>query len=203
MIFILTTLRSFFGGLLHLVDEQLLKTDGRVWFTNFAFVAFEMLILIFFGGVTSGEATVHVRIGFVDYLIILLSIDIIWVVVIQWLSGKVSATWKCPDLWKWAQLNLSLGLILYLVRTLSPDPYGSLALTVVTVLNFVVFTLDVFWADYYVLIRESSKLALLSAIPVFFRPKTLESLSAVATTCEGLAMPAGASPSFHTCMWKP
>lgn len=156
LIFILTTLRFFFGGLLHLVHEDLLKMDGRVWFTDFAVIALEMLILIFLGGVTSLDATVHARIGFIDYLIFLLAIDILWVVVIQWLCGKMFTAWKRPVLWKWAQLNLTLGLILLLIRTLMPDPYGSLALTIITIVNVVVFALDVFWADYYVLIRKSS-----------------------------------------------
>jgi hypothetical protein len=155
--FLLTSLRFFFGAQLHLVDENLLKLDGRIWFTDFTIISLEMLVLIFLGGVASVDATQTAAIGFYEYLMALLVIDIAWVVAFQWLPGKLFASWRRTVMWKWAVLNGSLLVPVLVLRYVMPHPYDLLALAVLALLNVVVFVLDVFWADYFALIGAADK----------------------------------------------
>ncbi len=77
VIYVATALRFFIGDILHLEEADLTTPEAEVkWFWDFSFIIAECLILIFAGTVTSIYIDTHV--SFVDYLLVLYAVDIIW-----------------------------------------------------------------------------------------------------------------------------
>jgi hypothetical protein len=149
VVFFLTSLRFFIGAQFHLIDESLLKMRGDVWFYDFFVIVLEMVALIFLGGVISVESNRNSQVGFIEFLILLLAIDVFWVVS-QWVMGRLTAAWRRSKVpWAWAILNLATIVLLGAILVLAPEPYATVPLMWMGAFAVVAFIVDVLLIDYY------------------------------------------------------
>jgi len=86
-IFFFTSIRFFVGNQLHLLSPSLLKMPGLTWLYDLAVIIIQSVVLIFLGGVSAIEVNRKITIGFVDLLITLYVVDVMWIVS-QWVIGK-------------------------------------------------------------------------------------------------------------------
>ena len=151
--FFFTTIRFFIGMQLHLTGQALKDLPGGIWLYDFIVIMFETTIIIFMGGVSSPEASLAGRIGFVGLLISLLCLDCAWVVS-QWGLGRLFKNVERPSIpWRWAILNAVVVALLLLPRFFGLSYYSSPPLMIwLAVLGIAAFLLDVGWADVYDLI---------------------------------------------------
>jgi hypothetical protein len=91
-VFFLTSIRFFMGNQLHLVSKSMINMPGIVWFYDLMVIICQSVVLILLGGVSSVEANHNIKIGFMDLLIALYAIDVVWIAS-QWLCGKIWQSW--------------------------------------------------------------------------------------------------------------
>lgn len=149
LIFFTTSMRFFIGNQLHLVSSTMTKLPGKIWFYDFCIIVIETTILIFLGGVCSVELSLNARIGFVELLLTLYVIDIVWTGS-QWILGKLFLSWRRPFIpWAWAILNTSLVIGIVILGIIGKDFYTFLMLGLLGILNTIAFVVDVMLVDSY------------------------------------------------------
>lgn len=147
-IFFMTSMRFFMGNQLHLLSDSLVRMKGKVWLFDLMVIIFQTTIMVFWGGVCSVEVSRNAKIGFVDYLIALYCVDVLWITS-QWTFGKFLKDWKRSFIpWAWGVLNLILIICIAILR-LIVDIYSDVGLILLTILNGVAFIVDVMLVDYY------------------------------------------------------
>lgn len=155
-VFFLTSLRFFIGAQLHLIDESIAGSRSAIWMFDFIIIAFEMILFIFLGGLTSLQANTNAHFDFVQLLMAIYVVDIIWVVVQTGLS-KVSERWyRSAVPWQWAAINLGALAIIAPVYYSQIGPFSDLGLAILLAVNIVAFVLDVLVVDYFSIVRERS-----------------------------------------------
>ena len=104
------------------------------------------------GGVCSIELSHNSRIGFVELLLTLYVIDIIWTG-FQWILGKLFLFWRRPFIpCDWAILNTSLIMGIIILGIVGRDFYTVVNLSLLGILNTVAFVVDVILVNYYELL---------------------------------------------------
>jgi hypothetical protein len=148
-VFFLTSMRFFMGNQLHLMSEGLLKMKGEVWFYDLMVIIFQTTTMVFLGGVSSVEASRSAKIGFVELLVALYAIDVLWILS-QWGLGKVLKDWRRSFIpWAWGILNTVLIIGMVLLRLAVGDLYSNSGLIWLGILNGIAFVIDVMLVDYY------------------------------------------------------
>ena len=149
-VFFFVSVRFFVGNQLHLLDDSLAKLPGLVWLYDLMVIICQCIILFLLGGLTSAEGNRSVPITFLDLLILLYVIDVLWIVS-QWALKKVFRSWNREFIpWAWAILNSVLIGLFFLLDFVFADVISSriglISLLLLSVLGFVV---DVVLIDYY------------------------------------------------------
>jgi hypothetical protein len=148
-IFFLTSMRFFMGNQLHLMSEALVKMEGEVWFYDLIIIILQTVVMVFLGGVSSVEVNRSVKIGFIELLIALYAIDVLWVIS-QWGLGKILPSWRREFIpWAWCILNTSLIIWMIVVALMMNDLYSNAGLLWLGILNGMAFVVDVILIDYY------------------------------------------------------
>lgn len=108
----------------------------------------QSVAFIFLGGICSSEANRNAVIGFVEILIAIYVIDVVWIVS-QWVIGKLKAEYKREFIpWAWGILNTVLVICLVLLNFIC-DLCSGIGLICLFVLNLVAFVVDVILVDHY------------------------------------------------------
>lgn len=151
-VFFFTCMRFFVGNQLHLMSENLLKMNGGVWFFDLMFITLQTLVIIFLGGLSSVEANRNSVVDFVDLLIMLYSIDVLWITS-QWGLGKISTAWRRTFVpWAWAILNSLLLISILILHLVTRDLFSNTSLIWLGCLSAIGFVVDLILIDYYELI---------------------------------------------------
>jgi biotin transporter BioY len=152
--FFLTSLRFFIGAQLHLVDESITRPRSPIWIMDFMVIAFEMILFIFLGGLTSVNANANAHYDFLEILILILAVDILWVVA-QFVLGLLSSKMSRADIpWKWATINLASLLLLGVIYLLGLSPFSTLGLSIIFAVSALAFIFDVFVVDYFNVVKD-------------------------------------------------
>ena len=147
VVFFLVSMRFFIGNQLHLLDAKLIAMPGRVWFYDLMWIIVQCIALIFLGGVASVEVNRQIHIGFIELLVGLYAIDVLWIAS-QWLLGQMARSWHRRSIpWEWAIVNAALVVAVLLLQAMVTDPYGTPALLVLLAFNTVAFAVDIFLVD--------------------------------------------------------
>ncbi len=148
-IFLLTTMRFFVGNQLHLLSESLLKMPGLVWFYDLMAIIIQSVVLTFLGGESSVEANRQTPVNFVQLLILLYIIDVVWIAS-QWILGKLIPSWRRAFIpWAWAILNSVLVICMVVLGIVVKDVFSRAGIISLFVLNLIGFGVDVVLVDSY------------------------------------------------------
>jgi hypothetical protein len=155
-VFFLTSIRFFIGNQLYLVDKSLIDMPGLVWFYDLMFIIIQSVLLIFLGGVSSVEANRDTKIGFLELLIALYIIDVVWIIS-QWLIGKILQSWRRKEIPSpWAYLNAGSVFFMLVLNSLVMDLYTIGGLLFLFVINLGAFVIDIILVDRYKTLWASS-----------------------------------------------
>lgn len=147
--FFLVSIRFFIGNQLHLFSESFLKSPGLLWLFDLIVIIVQSIILIFLGGLCIVSKNINTNIGFIQFLVILFSIDVFWLFA-QWLMGKLVKKWKRRSIpWEWAKLNGVLLIFLIFINVIIADVYSDLGLVFLMTANLIAFIIDVILIDHY------------------------------------------------------
>lgn len=148
-VFFMTSMRFFIGNQLHLMSEGLAKMKSGVWFYDLMIIILQTVVMVFLGGVSSVEENRIARIGFIELIIALYTLDVLWIIS-QWLLGMFARSWKRDFVpWAWCILNTALIACMILLLVRLQDPYSLNGLIVLFISNTVAFAVDVILVDYY------------------------------------------------------
>jgi len=148
-VFFLTSMRFFIGNQLHLLSEACVRMRGDMWLYDFLIITYQTLILCFLGGLSSVDINYRVQIDFIDLLIFLYAVDIVWIVS-QKLLGLFFKGWNREFIpWAWAILNGLLVVGIVVLRLLIDDIFSNQGLIWLGVLSLVAFILDIILIDHY------------------------------------------------------
>jgi hypothetical protein len=132
-----------------LLDPHTATLPGLLWLYDFAVFLAENTTFIFMAGVASVDASRTARFGFIELLLFLYAIDVIWVCS-QWLLGKIHPLW-CRKIipWAWALINAAAIISMGVPRFIGIDVYSLPVLVWVVVVNVAAFVVDVVLVDYF------------------------------------------------------
>ena len=137
------------GNQLHLLGAGLAKMPGLVWLYDLGVIIIQSVVLTFLGGVSSLEVNRSISIGFVELLITLYAIDVLWIVS-QSAIGKLAKSWKRDFIpWVWSILNTVLIICILLLQTFLRDVYSTLGIVILFAINLIAFIIDVVLVDYF------------------------------------------------------
>jgi len=148
-IFFFVSIRFFIGNQLHLLSGGLAKLPGLVWLYDLVVIVTQCVVLVFMGGDSTVAQNQNAVIGFIDLLVTLYVIDVLWIIS-QWILGKIIPTWKRGFLpWGWGVLNAVLVIFIFALKFIVGDIYSTTGLAWLLGLNFIAFLVDVVLVDYY------------------------------------------------------
>jgi hypothetical protein len=151
IVFFLTSLRFFIGGVLHLMNKNLYRR-GTVWFYDFMIIVLECTILIFLGGNSAAEENRIARLDFVQLLILLYVVDILWIIS-QWFMGRVANSWHREFIpWGWCILNTALLAGITLLNVWAHGTYSNWGYALLLAMNIAAFVVDVVLMDYFTIV---------------------------------------------------
>ena len=151
-VFFLTSIRFFIGNQLHLLSDALVRMRGDLWFFDFMVITFQTSLLAFLGGASCVDVCRVARVGFVDILLALYVVDVIWIL-LQWVLGKLFAGWRREFIpWAWAILNTLLAISLIVLQLVFDDIYSDAALIWLVSSSAAAFVVDIVLVDYFNLI---------------------------------------------------
>jgi len=106
-------------------------------------------VLILMGSFSTIEASVSSSIGFYECLIVLYTIDVVWIIS-QWFLGQLSDKWKRESVpWPWGILNSFLIISFLILWLLLRDPFSINGILWLFILNLLGFVADLVLVDYY------------------------------------------------------
>lgn len=147
--FFFISIRYFIGNQLHLFSESFLKLPGILWLYDLIVIIVQSTILIFLGNLCTVPLNFNVQLGFLEFIVILLSLDVFWICS-QWFMGKIVKKWERNNIpWIWAILNFVLIIAIVLIERILDNAYSNLGLTLLLIANLVAFVIDVILIDYY------------------------------------------------------
>jgi cytosine deaminase len=169
-VYVATVLRFFIGDILHLEKADLVAPEAEVrWFWDMSFIVSQCIVLIFAGAVTTIYASAESEVSFVDYLLVLYGLDVIWIVSVH-ASHKIGNAGHFRGLFRhmvrdgemppigWAIMNVILGLLMWKLGLVKGHALPSdLVLSTVVAANVVAFVGDVFLIAYGMRDREIGK----------------------------------------------
>ena len=126
---------------MYLRQPSVIAQVGRYWLFDFMMVVVESMIFVFLATTCSETAARQARVGFVELLLALYIVDIIWV-----LSMWLRRIPKIP--WSWAAVNLTLSVLIWLLGLWTGDFYSPTMLFWLTVTHVVAFIIDVLIYDH-------------------------------------------------------
>jgi hypothetical protein len=134
------------------LTNRTLYRSGTVWFYDFLVIVLECTVLIFLGGNSSPEANRIARIDFVQLLVLLYSVDVLWIIS-QWIMSKVASSWHRDRIpLGWCSLNAALIVGTILVHIGMNGTYSNLGYTLLLAMNIGAFVIDVLLMDHYQLV---------------------------------------------------
>jgi hypothetical protein len=110
-VFFITTIRVWIGNELYLREPAVIDQSGRWWLFDFMVIVVESMIFVFVATICSESAARQARVGFVELLLVLYVVDILWVLS-MWLrqvlrrKSHPKPAIKVP--WWWAGQNVLL-----------------------------------------------------------------------------------------------
>jgi hypothetical protein len=147
--FFFTSMRFFIGNQLHLLSDHVVKMRGDMWLYDFLIITFETVLLCFLGGLSSLEINRMVTVDFIDLLVALYCVDILWILS-QWLLGLVFKKWHRKAMpWAWAVMNTILVIIILSLRLFMADIYSTAGLASILGMNTAAFVMDIILIDHY------------------------------------------------------
>jgi hypothetical protein len=148
-IFFLISMRFFIGNQLHLLSDSFVRLHGLVWLYDLIVIIIQCIALVLLGGFSSVKINRKVSIGFLEFMVALYVIDIVWIFS-QWILGKFFLNWKREFVpWAWAILNTSLVIFIIILNTFIDDLYSAKGLIWLCTINLIGFIVDVVLVDYY------------------------------------------------------
>jgi hypothetical protein len=168
IVYVATVLRFFVGDILHLEKADLVAPQAELrWFWDISFIVTQCIVLIFAGAVTTVYASENADVTFVDYLLVLYALDVLWIASVRSFHALGSlrrspAMFKLmirgddmPPIW-WALLNIVLGLTMWRFGLVARHPHiTNYQLEAVLAANALAFVVDVFLIRYGM--RDRSK----------------------------------------------
>jgi hypothetical protein len=160
VVFFLTTLRNWIGNELYLRRPDVVSSVGKIWLFDFIVIVVESIILVFLATTCSETAAREARVGFVEILLILYAVDVLWVlsmwarqVLLGWLQPSIQTN-KIP--WWWAGQNFLLIVLIGPLGWLAGDFYSPEMLMWLTFTHFGAFIHSVILYDFCKLLHEGS-----------------------------------------------
>ena len=161
IIYVATVLRFFVGDILHLEKSDLVAPQAELrWFWDISFIVAQCIVLIFAGAVTTVYASDMARVTFVDYLLVLYALDVIWIASVR-VGHALGSRDRAPEIVKlfirgddmppvwWALLNILLGLTMWRFGLVARHPHiTNYQLEAVLAANVLAFVADVFLIRY-------------------------------------------------------
>lgn len=158
IIFFFTSIRFLIGDHFHLQNDALAQ-HGNLWFADLMCIGVEMFILIFIGNACNVEESALARLHFIKLIIVLLSVDIVWVLSQQLTRAKRGTLphrkkWLrrflgiSPIPWEWAILNSLFILAVLILHYFVPNLYSQTGLFGLAILSVGAFALDVNFTDF-------------------------------------------------------
>lgn len=165
-----TVLRFFVGDILHLEKADLVAPEAEVrWFWDIAFIVAQCVVLIFAGALTTIYVSAPAEVSFIDYLLILYGLDVVWIVSVH-ATHRVGSSERFGGLFRrmvrdgemppvgWAVMNILLGLLLWFLGLAKGHALpAEWKLWVVVGANALAFVADVFFIKYGLSDREVRK----------------------------------------------
>jgi hypothetical protein len=154
IIFFLTTIRFLVGNQLHLISEPIQSMSGLLWFYDLMIILLQTVAMVFLGGLASLQVNLRLRIGFLDILVVVFILDILWILS-QWALGRLFIKYKRKFIpWGWLYLNIGMvGALVTSYAIWGKGPmYSNLGLALILSANVLAFVVDVFLLDYFDLI---------------------------------------------------
>lgn len=149
LVFFLTSMRFFIGNSLHLNSPALTGSDGRIWLIDFLAITLQASNLAFLGGVCTAKISRVVPIGFVELLLTLLALDILWIAA-QDVLGRLTPAMKRNFVpWPWAILNSILALAILAIPLACGAWYSQSGLITLAAINSLAFVIDMILVDHY------------------------------------------------------
>jgi hypothetical protein len=161
IVYVATVLRFFVGDILHLEKADLVAPEAELrWFWDISFIVMQCIVLIFAGAVTTIYASATAGVTFVDYLLVLYALDVIWIVSVRTFHafGTMSRSPTMfrlmvrkddmPPVW-WAVINIALGFTMWRFGLVARHPHiTNYQLEAVLAANALAFVADVFLIRY-------------------------------------------------------
>ena len=86
--FLLVSIRFFIGNQLYLVSEDFKKLKELAWLYDYFVITGQTICIIFLGSFCSVQANGYSSIGFLQFLLILYVIDVVWIISLVILSKR-------------------------------------------------------------------------------------------------------------------
>jgi cytosine deaminase len=163
LVYVATVLRFFVGDILHLEKADLVAPEAEVrWFWDMSFIVAQCIVLIFAGALTTVYVSASAEVSFVDYLLILYSLDVVWIVSVH-VTHRVGSSTRFRGLFRrmvrdgemppigWAIMNVGLGALMWrlgLITGKSKSVPCDWKLYTIVGANAVAFVGDVFFLGY-------------------------------------------------------
>ena len=148
-IFLFISMRFFIGNQLHLLGDSFTRLPGLLWLFDLLVIITQSIVLILIGSYSTKIVNDTYKIGFVEYIVALYSIDIIWILS-QSIMCKINPKWTREFIPKgWAILNFILIISIIAARMTIKAPYSEIEVILLFIINFMGFIGDVVLIDYY------------------------------------------------------
>jgi hypothetical protein len=85
--FLLVSMRFFIGNQLYLVSEDFKKLKELAWLYDYFVITGQTICIVFLGSFCSVQANGYSSIGFLQFLLILYVIDVVWIISLVILSN--------------------------------------------------------------------------------------------------------------------
>lgn len=144
-VFFLTAMRVWIGNELYLREPHVVSAIGKMWLLDFMVIVVESIIFVFLATTCSEIASRNARVGFVEILLILYALDVLWVLS-MWPRRSRNKDKNVP--WWWLGQNLSLIILIWLPGWWAGDFYSPGMLIWLTVTHVVAFGHSVILYDF-------------------------------------------------------
>jgi len=144
----LTALRFYIGNKVFISDLTFSETKLVIWIYDLLIIIIQSALFIALGALCTIKSNINVVHNFYQIYLSILTLDVLWILS-QYILGRIFKSWnrkKIPA--KWAVANSVYIVIIFLVFTLSNEPYGFSSLLTVFLVSVVAFILDVIGFDY-------------------------------------------------------
>jgi hypothetical protein len=147
--FFCISIRFFIGNQLHLLDKSVNHLPGSMWLYDVMVITMQAVALIALAGTCSVDISKNSDFGFLEVTIGLYAMDIIWIASL-WFLGEIKPAWKRGFIpWGWAILNTVLIFLTILISQAMADPYSTVGMALILLMNIIAFLVDVVLIDFH------------------------------------------------------